>query len=82
MLFRSPHRHDQAVPFKLSDMASGADEAGVLGRSPALEGEIIYCGKLEVVEGLEQPTFGVGISRHIIYFITCNLVLKGQPNIS
>ena len=56
-------------------MASGADEAGVLGRSPALEGEIIYCGKLEVVEGLQEFAFGVRITWHIIYFITCNLVL-------
>jgi len=57
-------------------MASGADEAGVFGCSPALEGEIIYCGKLEIVEGLQESAFGVGISRHIIYFITCNLVLR------
>ena len=70
-----PHRHDQAVPFKLGDMASCADEAGVLGRSPALKGEIIYCGELEVVEGLQKFAFGVRMSRYIIYFITCNLVL-------
>jgi len=49
-------------------MASGADEAGVFGRASALEGEIIYCGKLEVVEGFEKSALGVGISRHIIIY--------------
>ena len=65
-------------------MASGTDEAGVLGLAPTLEGEIIYCGKLEVVDGLEQLAFGVRVSRHIIIFmiIACNLVLKGQPSLS
>ncbi len=48
-----PDRQDQSGLFKLADMAAYANEAGVLIGSPALEGEIIYCGELEVIDGLE-----------------------------
>jgi hypothetical protein len=79
-----PDRKDQPGFFQLADMAAYTDEAGVFGLSGTLEGEIIYCGKLEVVDGLEEPAFGVGVSWHIIIYIIimCNLVLKGQPSLS